>query len=758
MSKDTKNQTEREFQESTRSAYNKIESAKNRFNDRHYEKKLDKLHERQADVQSKLETAQNAATFTGYSDIMNKQAGKEEFKQQSIKDGIKETSSLSDKGVGNKNEMNTPNTDKDFATHDGSRDFVGSNNKKSDFIDSTASDGIINSNASPNGVLSDRSRQMRDSSDVFQSTGDSKVRKKNSKDLSNIKKIAAYQNPEAKYAWKTDSRPDDKIKKTKSEVKGVSENEFFDGGIMPSRNASNVNFEGYQENIEKTDLFDIDDGSGIKPKNSTGLTGVGTKGDSEKIKKTDTKRNDKVKSKQISGDEKILSKKDAATKDLKTLKKNEKKLNRKEKKLKQQNRRKKIKKYARAEAIEMMLGEDTYNPLDSVSRLSKNVIIDIGKKIGRNIADAFRIACVQVFKWVAVKLLAILGSVLSFFGGLFIPLLAIIVGIVIIIGSLAMMFGAIAPAAIYEEALENTDVTSDPNFFVTRINSKIAEIDKLINEYAEKTYEITVKNGDNYVTLTCKYKISYASNSPNYYKDIIDVYLAKMFETDGLKPWDALTGVAHDYPYFIVDTDEEENILNNVVNCLYYIDTSYADTDHIVYVYKNDKNTYITQYGDIDSSLCDALEEITTNGISLGQLSGVNVPTKFSDEETAALFEEANKHLGTPYVFGACNPGVAFDCSGFVCYVLKASGIAPNLGRTNAQGLYNMSTPVSSEEAKAGDLIFFQGTYDTSDTVTHIGIYAGDGVMIHCGNPVQYTSINTNYWQEHFYSFGRLNR
>ena len=120
----------------------------------------------------------------------------------------------------------------------------------------------------------------------------------------------------------------------------------------------------------------------------------------------------------------------------------------------------------------------------------------------------------------------------------------------------------------------------------------------------------------------------------------------------------------------------------------------------------------------------------------------------------AALMEEAQKHLGKPYVFGAKGPD-KFDCSGFVCWSLSKSGVR-NIA-TNAQGLYNASTPVSRENAQLGDLIFFKGTYSTHNTVTHVGIYIGNGQMIHAGKPVQYASIDTRYWTEHFYSFGRIN-
>ena len=130
-------------------------------------------------------------------------------------------------------------------------------------------------------------------------------------------------------------------------------------------------------------------------------------------------------------------------------------------------------------------------------------------------------------------------------------------------------------------------------------------------------------------------------------------------------------------------------------------------------------------------------------------------PAYLEDETFAVLIEEAEKYLNYPYVWGGSNPGTSFDCSGFVSYVLTNSGLV-NTGRLGAQGLYNVCTPVSRANAKPGDLIFFVGTYDTPG-VSHVGIYVGDGVMLHCGDPIQYSSINTSYWQSHFYAFGRPN-
>lgn len=128
----------------------------------------------------------------------------------------------------------------------------------------------------------------------------------------------------------------------------------------------------------------------------------------------------------------------------------------------------------------------------------------------------------------------------------------------------------------------------------------------------------------------------------------------------------------------------------------------------------------------------------------------------YDDETVQRLFEEAEKYLGMPYVWGGSSPATSFDCSGFVSYVFTNSGVY-NIGRQTAQGIYDLCAPISPEEAKPGDIIFFTGTYDAGVPVSHLGIYAGDGQMIHCGDPIQYTSINSSYWQSHFYGFGRLN-
>ena len=131
-------------------------------------------------------------------------------------------------------------------------------------------------------------------------------------------------------------------------------------------------------------------------------------------------------------------------------------------------------------------------------------------------------------------------------------------------------------------------------------------------------------------------------------------------------------------------------------------------------------------------------------------------PEALEDEVFAAMLKEAEKYLGFPYVWGGTNPSTSFDCSGYVSWVINHSGW--NYGRLGVIGLENVCTPVSAANAKPGDLVFFIGTYDAPipDRPSHVGIYVGNGMMIHCGSPISYANINTPYWQNHFYGFGRL--
>ena len=144
-------------------------------------------------------------------------------------------------------------------------------------------------------------------------------------------------------------------------------------------------------------------------------------------------------------------------------------------------------------------------------------------------------------------------------------------------------------------------------------------------------------------------------------------------------------------------------------------------------------------------------------GINIGEFTDYDIPPEaLSDSKFRGMMQEAEKYLGYPYVWGGSSPSTSFDCSGFVCWVLNHSGNGWNVGRTTAEGLRQMMSIIPPSEAKPGDIIYFQGTYNTPGA-SHVAIYVGNNMMIHCGDPIQYADITHPYWQEHFYCFGRMN-
>lgn len=163
---------------------------------------------------------------------------------------------------------------------------------------------------------------------------------------------------------------------------------------------------------------------------------------------------------------------------------------------------------------------------------------------------------------------------------------------------------------------------------------------------------------------------------------------------------------------------------------------------------------YLETKGNRDYLFAD---DIYSN-IAISPYNDYTIPSAaLSDETFRKLITEAEKYLGYPYVWGGSSPSTSFDCSGFVCWVFRNSGVYP-LSRTTAQGIYNQCARVRPQDAKPGDIIFFTGTYRTSDAVTHVGIYVGNNMMIHCGNPIQYASTQSSYWTQHFYAYGRLSQ
>lgn len=195
----------------------------------------------------------------------------------------------------------------------------------------------------------------------------------------------------------------------------------------------------------------------------------------------------------------------------------------------------------------------------------------------------------------------------------------------------------------------------------------------------------------------------------------------------------------NEYNYYILNVELVNNNLNMLAN------TNLTDDQRELY------GIYLETKGNRDYLFVD---DIYSNVVTPPSYT---IPGEaLSDATFRTLITEAERYLGYPYVWGGSSPSTSFDCSGFVCWVFKNSGVYP-LERTTAQGIFNQCAVVSRADAKPGDIIFFTGTYNAGEPVTHVGIYVGNGMMIHCGNPIQYASIDSSYWSSHFYAFGRLN-
>ena len=181
------------------------------------------------------------------------------------------------------------------------------------------------------------------------------------------------------------------------------------------------------------------------------------------------------------------------------------------------------------------------------------------------------------------------------------------------------------------------------------------------------------------------------------------------------------------------------------------------DLSHVpVYIMSEDQLSMYSAYMSSLGNRPDLFGDSEYVSMYYGETGQYEIPPEaLSDERFALMIAEAEKYLGYPYVWGGSNPSTSFDCSGFVSWVCNNCGVGWNFGRLGAEGLRRICTPVSPAAAKPGDLVFFQGTYDTIGA-SHVGIYVGNGMMIHCGDPIQYSSLDTSYWQEHFLSYGRL--
>ena len=283
------------------------------------------------------------------------------------------------------------------------------------------------------------------------------------------------------------------------------------------------------------------------------------------------------------------------------------------------------------------------------------------------------------------------------------------------------------------------------------------------HDYDEYRYELDDIEHDPYVLISAITALMGREWTISEVGGILDMLFEKQYiltetvETETRYRMEIRTGSYTYYDYELEDWVTEEYEYEVEVPYTYYICTVKLENfnlSHVpVYIMSEDQlsmySAYMSALGNREdlfpgSSYVDKYIE--------NPPADYDVLAEYLDDATfSALLTEAEKYLGYPYVWGGSSPATSFDCSGFVSYVLTNSGLV-NTGRLGAQGLYNICTPVSSPQP--GDLVFFQGTYDTTG-VSHVGIYVGDQVMLHCGDPIQYTSLNSSYWQSHFYAYGR---
>lgn len=253
-----------------------------------------------------------------------------------------------------------------------------------------------------------------------------------------------------------------------------------------------------------------------------------------------------------------------------------------------------------------------------------------------------------------------------------------------------------------------------------------------------------VMNGIEYVVEDTGAFYQYGVQFDVYYDD------HNVAENHGHQTWDAYIADSNGTNEVQVTTTQEINRLSIILSN-YNLDLVLRNRLTSDELKRYD--LYNTTYGNRDY-----LFDLNTLPIyGSGGGFGYTIPAEaLSDQKFANMIHEAEKYLGYPYVWGGSTPSTSFDCSGFVSWVLNNCGNGWNVGRDTADGLRSYCAYVSPSQAKPGDIIFFQGTYNTPGA-SHVGIYVGNGMMIHCGNPIQYASIETPYWQQHFMAFGRLN-
>lgn len=322
--------------------------------------------------------------------------------------------------------------------------------------------------------------------------------------------------------------------------------------------------------------------------------------------------------------------------------------------------------------------------------------------------------------------------------------------------------------------VESTYLSSDEDIYAvdeayteleTALQSQVNRIETTYPGYDEYRYQVDEITHDSYALIsyfTAKYGDFTAADVQSEIQALFDEqYSMRVWDeteirtrtetrTDTREVTNPETGeiTTEEYEYE-VEVEYEYHILN--------IQVTNKGLDAIAFASLNEdqKRHYQIYQASLGNRSYLFGDRILAGNVAGGGMSYDIPPEALTDERFANMIHEAEKYLGYPYVWGGASPSTSFDCSGFVSWVINHCGNGWNYGRLTADGLRGICTYVSPGDAKPGDLIFFQGTYNTSGA-SHVGIYVGNGMMIHCGNPIQYASIETSYWQQHFMCFGRL--
>ena len=260
-----------------------------------------------------------------------------------------------------------------------------------------------------------------------------------------------------------------------------------------------------------------------------------------------------------------------------------------------------------------------------------------------------------------------------------------------------------------------------------------SQVQSTLQQIFAAQYELTIEE-----VVEVRYRTETRTGTRTVTHTETDPETGESYEVEEEEEYEYEVQVA--YNYYILNVNMENNGLANIL-------LSAGLTDD-----------QMMRYGLLMQTLGNRPDIFGDNpyAIAMQDVLHYDIPGEaLTDEKFRKMITEAEKYLGYPYVWGGSSPSTSFDCSGFVSWVINHCGNGWNVGRLGAEGLKNICAIIPRSEAKPGDLIFFQGTYDTTGA-SHVGIYVGNNMMIHCGNPIQYASIDTAYWQAHFYCFGRL--